>query len=292
MEEQDDSFYFIANYHALTTTKDQAVLRAYTFDVAASYLALGLDPNRATLFRQSDVPEVCELMWLLMTVTGMGLLERGVSFKDKRDKGITPSVGLFAYPVLQAADILAYDSDIVPVGKDQVQHVEFTRDMAQAFNREYGDVFRVPTHELGTEALVPGIDGQKMSKSYGNAIPIFVAGKRLKKVCSSIVTDSKGLEEAKDPDGDNIVALYRLVATDEEVATMEAQYRAGGYGYGHAKMALKDAIEERFADARAKRAYYDEHPDEVEDVLAAGAAKARRIARKVTDRARNACGLA
>lgn len=292
VEAQDDAFYFIANYHALTTTKDPELLSEQTFDVAATYLALGLDPQRATLFRQSDVPEVCELMWLLMTVTGMGLLERGVSFKDKKERGIAPSVGLFAYPVLQAADILAYDSDVVPVGKDQVQHIEFTRDMAEAFNRVYGEVFKVPSYELGTPEPVPGIDGQKMSKSYGNSIPIFSSGKALKKLCSSIVTDSKELEDAKDPEHDTVFALYSLVASDDEVAAMAAQYRAGGYGYGHAKMALKDAIEARFAEARERRAYFDAHRDEVEDVLLQGAARARSIARAVTDRARAACGLA
>lgn len=292
VEEQDDSFYFIANYHALTTTKNAELMRANTFDVAAGYLALGLDPARATLFRQSDVPEVCELMWLLMSVTGMGLLEKGVSFKDKKDKGITPSVALFSYPVLQAADILAYDSDLVPVGKDQVQHIEFTRDMAQAFNRAYGDVFKVPGYELGTPEPVPGIDGQKMSKSYGNSIPVFASGKPLKKLCSSIVTDSKELEDPKDPDSDNVFALYRLVADASKAAEMADAYRAGGYGYGHAKMALKEAIEEKFAAAREKRAYYDEHPSEVEDVLREGAVRARAIAREVTDRARSACGMA
>ncbi|MCB9890148.1 MAG: tryptophan--tRNA ligase [Planctomycetes bacterium] len=291
IEEQDDGFYFIANYHALTTTKDAEILREQTFDVAASYLAFGLDPQRATLFRQSDVPEVCELMWLLMTVTGMGLLERGVSYKEKKDRGIVPSVGLFAYPALQAADILAYDSDVVPVGKDQVQHIEFTRDMAQAFNRAYGDVFKIPEYTLGTPEPVPGIDGQKMSKSYGNSIPIFASGKALKKLCSSIVTDSKELEDVKDPDTDTVFALYSLVASEVEIAEMAANYRAGGYGYGHAKMALKDAIEVRFAEAREKRAYFDSHRDEVEDVLRAGASKARAIARDVTDRARAACGL-
>ena len=292
IEKQDNAFYFLANYHALTTLQDADELRRQTFDLAASYLALGLDPTRATLWRQSDVPEVCELMWLLLSVTGMGLLERGVSFKDKRERGITASAGLFTYPVLQAADILAYDSDVVPVGKDQVQHIEFTRDMAQAFNNAYGETFKLPGYELGTPEPVPGTDGQKMSKSYGNSIPIFAHGKPLKKLAGGIVTDSKELEDPKDPETCNVFALYRLFANEDELAEMAERYRAGGYGYGHAKMELKDKIEDFFADARAKRASYDERPDEVEDILREGAKRAREIAREVTERARTACGVA
>ena len=291
IDQQDDAFYFIANYHALTTVHDAEVLRSNTFDVAATYLALGLDPERATLFRQSDVPEVCELTWLLETVIGMGLLEKAVSYKDKKDRGLQASVGLFTYPVLMASDILIYDSDVVPVGSDQVQHVEMTRDFAGRFNARYGETFKLPKYKLGTEVPVPGIDGQKMSKSYGNHIPIFAEGKPLKKLVMSIETDSRGLEEPKDPDTCNVFAIYRLFAGEAGVEEMAANYRGGNFGYGHAKLALLEAINERFGEARERRRHFYENPDEVEAVLADGAKKARAIARDVTDRARKACGL-
>lgn len=289
---QDGSFYFIANYHALTTIHEAETLRANTFDVAATYLALGLDPSRATLFRQSDIPEVCELTWLISTCVGVGLLEKAVSFKDKKERGLQASVGLFTYPVLMASDILIYDSDVVPVGSDQVQHLEMTRDFAGRFNNRYGETFKLPEYELGTPVPVPGIDGQKMSKSYGNHIPIFAKGKKLKKLVMAIETDSKGLEDAKDPDTCNVVALYKLFATADEVAEMEAAYRAGGYGYGHAKLALLDKINDKFGDARERHQYFYDNPDEVEAVLADGAARARAVARDVLDRARRNCGVA
>ncbi|MCB9537481.1 MAG: tryptophan--tRNA ligase [Myxococcales bacterium] len=288
---QDDAFYFIANYHAMTSTRDAERLRAFTFDVAATYLALGLDPNRATLWRQSDVPEVCELTWLLMTVTGMGLLERAHSYKDKVANGIVPSAALFNYPVLMAADILAYEADVVPVGKDQVQHLEMTRDMAQSFNATYGEVFKLPVFQLGTPEPVPGIDGRKMSKSYDNTIPIMAKGKALKKLVMSIKTDSTPLEDPKDPDTCSVFAFYALFADAEQQAAMRANYEGGNYGYGHAKLALIEAIDATFGEARERRAYYDAHPDEVEDILRAGADKARTVARGVLDRARAACGL-
>jgi len=289
--QQDDAFYFIANYHALTTVNDAATLRAQTFDVAATYLALGLDPARATLFRQSDVPEVCELTWLLATVTGMGLLEKAVSYKEKKERGIHASVGLFTYPVLMASDILIYDSDVVPVGSDQVQHVELTRDMAARFNHLYGETFKLPRYELGTPVPVPGLDGQKMSKSYGNHIPLFAEGKELKRLVGLITTDSKGLDDPKDPDTCNVFALYKLFATADECEAMAAQYRAGGFGYGHAKQALMAKIDERFGEARERRRRFDAHPEEVEAALAEGAARARAIARTVLARARRACGI-
>ncbi len=292
IEQQDDAFYFIANYHALTTVHDAATLRENTFDVAATYLALGLDPDRATLFRQSDVPEVCELTWLLETVIGMGLLEKAVSYKDKKERGLQASVGLFTYPVLMASDILIYDSDMVPVGSDQVQHVEMTRDFAGRFNSRFGETFKLPKYKLGTPVPVPGVDGQKMSKSYGNHIPIFAEGKRLKKLVGSIKTDSKELEDPKDPDTCNVFAIYKLFATEEQQQEMAANYRGGGYGYGHAKKALIEAINDKFGEAREKRKHFYDHPDEVEKALAKGAAKARKIAREVTDRARKNCGLA
>jgi len=288
-----ESFYFIASYHALTTIQNAAELRAMTLDAAATYLALGLDPERSTLFRQSDVPEVTELTWLLLTVTPMGLLERAVSYKDKVSKGIPASAGLFAYPALMAADILAYDSTIVPVGADQIQHVEMTRDMAQAFNRTYdAEVFTIPTAKVSDAGSVPGTDGQKMSKSYGNTIPLFASGKELKKTVMSIQTDSTPVEDPKDPDSCNVFALYRLFATADEQAAMRERYAAGGLGYGDAKRDLLGKIEEAFADARARRAALIASPDEVEDVLREGAKRARPVARAVTERARKACGVA
>ncbi|NOY28321.1 MAG: tryptophan--tRNA ligase [Oligoflexia bacterium] len=292
VENQDDAYYFIANYHALTTVQDADQMRRNTFDVAATYLACGLDPDRAVLYRQSDVPEVCELMWLLLTVTGAGLLEKGVSYKEKKARGISTSAGLLAYPVLQAADILAVDADIVPVGSDQVQHIEFARDMAASFNHRYGDVFRLPGYQLGTPVPVPGIDGQKMSKSYDNHIPIFLRGKALKKRVMGIKTDSTPVEAPKDPSACTVFALYSLFATPAERAAMAENYRGGDYGYGHAKLALLDQINAFFGPMRERRDYYQQHPDQVEDILVEGGKKARAVARRTTDRARQACGMA
>ena len=229
LQEQGDCFYFIANYHALTSIQDSKRLAENTRDVALDYLALGLDPKRAVFFRQSDVPEVTELAWILSTVTNMGLLERAVSYKEKIEKGIEASVGLFTYPVLMAADILIVRSNIVPVGKDQVQHLEMTQDMAGKFNRAYGDIFPIPNWKLDKESKVPGTDGQKMSKSYGNTIDIFAEGKPLKKAVMGIVTDSTPVEAAKDPDKCTVFALYGLFATDEEKAALAARYRAGDW---------------------------------------------------------------
>lgn len=293
IENQDNAYYFLANYHALTTVRDAAVLRQNTFEAAVTYLALGLDPKRATLFRQSDIPEVTELTWLLLTVTNMGLLERAVSYKEKKERGISATAGLFTYPVLMAADILIYDSDIVPVGSDQVQHLEMTRDIAKAFNATYDqDVFKLPKYELGVPTPVPGIDGQKMSKSYGNTIPIFLKGKKLKSVVMSVVTDSLALEDPKDPEKCNVFALYCLFASEEEKAEMRENYEGGNYGYGHAKMALLNKIKEHFAEAHERREELLKNPDFVEDILQDGARRAREVAREVTERARMACGLA
>ncbi|MBU1431795.1 tryptophan--tRNA ligase [Myxococcota bacterium] len=294
---QDDALYFIADYHALTTIKDPAALRRNTHEAVATYLALGLDPARATLFKQSDIPEVCELTWLLMTVTGMGLLERGTSYKDKKARGLASSAGLFNYPVLMAADILIYDADVVPVGKDQVQHVEMTRDIAQAFNAAFGEVdgrpvFKTPHFELGVPQPVPGLDGEKMSKSYGNTIPIFARKKALKKQVMAIVTDSTPLEDPKIPEDCTVFQLYSLLATPEARAEMAAQYRAGGYGYGHAKLDLLKAIDEAFGEATERYFELIARPDELEDTLREGAQRARPIAREVLERARRACGLA
>lgn len=288
---QDDAFYFIADYHALTTVSDAEVLRRQTFEAAATYLALGLDPERATLFLQSDVPEVTELTWLLATAASKGLLDRAVSYKEKVERGITPSVGLFVYPVLMAADILIYETDVVPVGSDQVQHVEMCRNMAKAFNARYGQVFKLPEYELGTRIPVPGLDGRKMSKSYENTIPIFASGQELRERVMSIVTDSTPLSAAKDPEECTVFQLYSLFGNEPEVEAMAKRYRAGGYGYGHAKLALLEQIERTFSPARRRYHHFLANPEEVEAVLAAGAAKARPIAREVLARARAACGL-
>jgi len=288
-----NSFYFIANYHAMTTVHDAQRLREMTFDVAATYLALGLDPNRSVLFRQSDIPEVTELTWLLMTATPMALLNNAVSYKDKVDQGISPEAGLFNYPVLLAADILAYDSTVVPVGKDQVQHIEITRDIAGKFNRRYmQDVFTLPKYMLNDSALVvPGNDGLKMSKSYNNTIPIFASGKELKKYINSIKTDSSTREEPKDPEPRLVFQLYALFANAEEKADVAERYRQGGFGDGDAKQLLMAQIDKSFGEARSRRTYYDQHRDEVEDILREGAVKARAIAQATLARARAACGL-
>lgn len=294
LQHEGEAFYFIADYHALTTVQDKARFADLVKDVALDYLALGLDPERATLFRQSDVPEVCELTWLLSTVTGMGLLERAHSYKDKVSKGITPRAGLFLYPVLMAADILAYRSDVVPVGKDQVQHIEMTQDMAEAFHAAYGcQVFRRPEARLATQgAVVPGVDGQKMSKSYNNTIGIFDSGKPLKKQVMSVLTDSQGVDDAKDPEACTVFQIYRLVASPEQAAEMAGRLSAGGYGYGDAKKALLAAIDERFGEARERRAALAAQPAALEDVLAAGAFRARALAREVVGAAREAVGMA
>lgn len=284
-------FYFIADYHALTTVRDAEALRRNVRDVALDYLALGLDPDKAIFFRQSDVPEVTELAWILATVTNIGLLERAVSYKEKIDKGIEASVGLFTYPVLMAADILLYRSHLVPVGKDQVQHLEMTQDMAGRFNRAYGEVFPIPNYRLDKEAKVPGTDGQKMSKSYGNTIEIFAEGKPLKKTVMSIVTDSKAVAEPKDPERCNVFALYSLFATDEEKAALSARYRAGGMGYAEAKGALLEKIDAHFAPARQRRRELDSDPAYVEEVLRKGAQRAQVDAQQTMTLVRAAVGL-
>ncbi len=292
LQEQGEAFLFIANYHALTSVTDPVVLREATRDVALGYLACGIDPARAVLFRQSDVPEVTELTWLLSTVTPMGLLQRCHSYKDKTAKGIKPNHALFAYPVLMAADILAYQSNVVPVGRDQKQHVEVTRDIAVKFNEQYGEVFTIPEPEIRESvAVVPGVDGQKMSKSYNNYIELFGDEKETKKMVMRIVTDSKGLEDVKDPATCNVFALYRLFASPEEFSAMEERYRAGGYGYGDAKKALFEVMMDRLAPFRKKRDELAQDPAYVEELLKKGAAKAREEARKTLAKAREAMGI-
>lgn len=292
LQNEGVSFYFIADYHALTTLQDAKQLAANTRDVALDYLALGLDPKTAVFFRQSDVPEVTELAWILSTVTNMGLLERAHSYKDKVAKGIEASVGLFTYPMLMAADILIYQSDIVPVGQDQVQHVEITADIAGKFNRAYGNCFRIPTHRLDKGAKVPGTDGQKMSKSYGNTIDIFAEGNALKKVVmSGIVTDSTPMEAPKDPTKCNVFALYSLFSTTAEQDALAERYRAGGMGYGEAKKLLLAKIDEYFSPFREQRKQLDKDAEYVESVLQDGARRARLEARQTMDKVRSAVGM-
>jgi tryptophanyl-tRNA synthetase len=287
-----DSLYFVADLHALTTVADAAQLRRNTYEVAATYLALGLDPERCIFFRQSDIPEICEITWLLMTATPFGELERAHSYKDKISRGIAASAGLFTYPVLMAADILAYDSTHVPVGKDQVQHIEMTREMGRGFNARYGaEVFVLPDPLLNEQPLVPGLDGAKMSKSYDNHIPIMLEGKALKKRLAKIVTDSKGLDDAKDPETCNIFKLYSLFASADEKNEMAEKYRRGGFGYGHAKDALQQKIEQTFAAARPRFESLMNDTTAIEAVFAKGAQKARTIAAATLARARRACGV-
>ena len=292
LQAQGEAYLFIANYHALTTVSDPARLREDTFDVALDFLACGLDPKRTVFFRQSDVPEVTELTWFLSIVTPMGLLERCTSYKDKLAKGIAASHGLFSYPVLMAADILIYQSNLVPVGRDQKQHVEVTRDIALKFNNQYGPVFTIPEPSIREEvAVVPGIDGQKMSKSYGNTIELFGDLKETKARIMRIVSDSTPLEAPKDPDKCNIFALYKLFATPAEREAMAARYRAGNFGYGHAKKALFEVFEAKFAPLRQRRTELAQNREYVEEVLRDGAARARLEARKTLTAARRAVGI-
>ncbi|RMF60589.1 MAG: tryptophan--tRNA ligase [Calditrichaeota bacterium] len=292
LQEDNQCYYFVANYHAMTTIHDKDELTQNTLMVALDYLALGLNPQKAVLFVQSDVPEVTELAWMLSTITPMGLLERAHAYKDKLAKGISPNHGLFAYPVLMAADILIYDSHLVPVGKDQKQHVEMTRDMAEKFNSLYGEVLTIPDALILPEvAVVPGIDGQKMSKSYGNTIEIFCDYKTLKSRVMSIVTDSTPLEAPKDPDNSTIIDLYKLFASAEEVEAMRQKFLAGGYGYGHAKKELLEKIWNYFEPYRKKREELAANMDYVHQVLREGAFKARESAEQVMDRVRKAAGV-
>jgi len=291
LQNSGECFYFIADYHSLTTVHDAKTLSQNTLDVALDYLALGLDPAKAVFFRQSDVPEVNELAWILSTVTNMGLLERAVSYKEKVDKGIDASVGLFYYPILMAADILMYRSSLVPVGKDQVQHIEMTQDIAGKFNRCFGEIFPIPGFRLDKESKVPGVDGQKMSKSYGNTIEIFAEGKPLEKRVMGIVTDSTPVESPKDPTKCNVFALYSLFASEAEKTALEQKYRSGGMGYGEAKKALLAKVNEHFSAAREKRKELASRPGEVEDILKAGARRAREEARATIRLVRRAVGM-
>jgi len=294
LQDEGEAFYFIADYHALTTIRNPARLLELTREVAVAYLALGLDPQRAVFFRQSDIPEVTELTWILSTVTGMGLLERATSYKDKVARGIKSSIGLFLYPVLMASDILIYKPDLVPVGGDQTQHVEICQDIAGHFNSAYQEVFKRPEARINESGKkVPGLDGQKMSKSYDNAIPIFAEGKRLKKLCNAIVTDSTDFKTTPlNPNQCNVFALLKLLTTPQELSEISRQYRDDrAFGYGHAKIILREKITGRFAEARERRKELLAKPAEVEAVLQQGAQRARALAQQTLQEVRGACGL-
>jgi tryptophanyl-tRNA synthetase len=291
-QEHNECYYFIADLHALTTIRDRKVLRQNVLDVALDYLAFGLDPEKVTFFCQSDVPEVVQLSWVLTTVTPMGLLERCHSYKDKMAKGIPPDHGIFAYPVLMAADIVIYDSEKVPVGKDQIQHVEVTRDIAQRFNHLYGETLVVPEYQVEeSTAVVPGLDGEKMSKSYGNTIDMFSSEKRLRKQIGAIVTDSTPVEDPKDPEANTVYQLYTLFASPGEREEMARRFRAGGYGYGDAKKELHKKLLEHFGPYRSRREELARDPAAVWDILAAGGRKARATAARTLERVFKAVGL-
>ena len=292
IQDKGETFIFLADYHSLTTSPDPEQLRQNVLELALNYLSCGVDPEKSILFRQSDVPEVCELTWILNNVTPVGLLERAHSYKDKIAKGFSPNNGLFSYPVLMASDILIYGSNLVPVGKDQKQHLEITRDIAIKFNNQYGEIFTIPEELIPEEvAIVPGIDGQKMSKSYNNTIPIFGKEKAIRKTIMNIVTDCKQLEDPKDPDSCNVVALFKLFASGEELEEMKARYRAGGYGYGHAKQALFEKMWNYFEPMRQRRTELEANVDYVWEILRKGGERAREEAQRTMDKVRKAVGL-
>jgi tryptophanyl-tRNA synthetase len=302
LQHKGHGLYFIADLHALTTIRDAQRMRELCFDVALNFLALGLDPSKATLFKQSDVPEVSELQWILATVTPMGLLERAHSYKDKTAKGISADAGLFTYPVLMAADILIYHSDVVPVGKDQKQHLEITRDIAVKFNQTFckdfdphtgeGGVLKLPNpHILDETAVVPGIDGEKMSKSYNNTIDLFGPEKETRKRIMSVKTDSTPLDAPKNPDTCTVFALLKLFAPPEELAEIRGQYEKGGVGYGDFKKRLADYFFSTFGEARKRYDELQNNRDYVYEVLNKGAEKAREIASEVMQGVRAATGL-
>jgi len=292
LQAEHEGFYFIADYHALTSNPSPEALARHTLDVAMDYIALGLDTEKTVFWRQSDVPEVTELTWLLSCVTPLGLLQRCVSYKDKVAQGLTPNHGLFAYPVLQAADILIFQSNLVPVGADQKQHIEVTRDIAMRFNNAYGEVFTIPEeHIIESVAVVPGTDGRKMSKSYGNTIEIFEPEKSVKKKIMKIVTDSTPVEEPKDPATCNVFALLKLVASRQELDEWDARYRNGGMGYGEAKKRLAELMIDYFQPYRHRRAELENNAGDVRKMLERGAARAKAVAAQTLSEARKAVGL-
>jgi tryptophanyl-tRNA synthetase len=292
LQADGEAFYFIADYHALTSVRDPKTLRENSRRVALDFLACGLDPERAALFRQSDVPQVTELAWILSTVAPMGLLERAHSYKDKLARGMPATVGLFNYPVLMAADILIYDSDIVPVGKDQKQHIEITRDLAVKMNETYGQIFKLPAPRIqAATEVVPGIDGQKMSKSYGNNIDIFGDEKETRKRIMSIVTDSTPVESPKDPSKSTIFQLYSLVASKNEIAEMRERFQKGGAGYGDFKKQLFEKLWDYLAPMRKRREEILADKSYIDNVLTRGAKRANEVADVVVERVRGAIGL-
>jgi len=288
---ENDSFLFIANLHSLTQIKDKEIMKNNTYSTAAAWLASGLDPDKTTFYRQSDIPEVAELMWYLLCYFPVPRLELAHGYKDKKDRLADVNGGLFTYPMLMAADILLYDAEEVPVGKDQLQHLEMTRDVASRFNHQHGEIFVLPQDKINPDTqLVPGVDGEKMSKSRNNTINIFLPEKELKKQVMSIVTDSKGLEEPKDPDTCNIFNIYKLLADGDQVATMRSAYEKGGFGYGHAKTALLELILNKFESHRSTYNHYMENVNELDAILFKGADKARAVAKPVLERVRAAIG--
>lgn len=295
LQDEYEAFYFVADYHSMTTVTDPAFRRHSTHMITAQFLAFGLDPARAAFFRQSDVPQVCELTWMLSSVIHMGFLQRAHSYKAAIDRGEETVINhaIFSYPVLMAADILIYDSDVVPVGADQIQHMEMTRDMAQRFNQTYGGEFLKLPEAIVQEsvATVPGVDGRKMSKSYGNIIEPLLPPKKLRKQIMTIVTDSLTLEDPKDPETCNIFTLYKLFASEDEIAQMAEDYRRGGYGYGHAKQALFEKMDATFAPYRERYNELMADPDTLEDVLRAGAQRVMPTVEEVMHRVREAAGL-
>jgi len=291
-QQDNEIFAFIANYHAMTTVSDGKRLSELTMQAATDFLALGMDPNKSTFWVQSDIPEVQELSWILSSFTPMGLLERAHSYKDKTAKGIAANHSLFAYPVLMAADILLFNSEIVPVGKDQIQHVEIARDIAIKFNNEYGDIFVLPEHRVDEDvATVPGIDGQKMSKSYGNTVNIFGEQKKQQKVIKKIVTDTVPMEDPKEWENCNVYNIAKLFLNEEGCEALQHRYERGGEGHGHFKLFLAEVIWDYFAPYREKRAHYEANQDEVRDILAMGASKARETAQPLMEKIRSVTGV-
>jgi tryptophanyl-tRNA synthetase len=291
-QDRSELYMFIADYHALTSLKDPKALRENTIEAASIYLSLGIDPNKSTMWVQSDVKEVLELYWILSAYTPMGLLERAHSYKDKVAKGIAANHALFSYPVLMAADILLFDAEVVPVGKDQIQHVEITRDIAVKFNNDHKDSFILPEFKVDDNvASVIGIDGAKMSKSYGNTIDLFTTEKQLKKATGKIVTQSVAVEDPKEYEDCNVYKLSELFMNEDELKDLQERYKRGGEGHGHFKMQLKDKIWDYFKEARDKKEYYDSHQDEVIDILKDGADKAREIASKKMQKIREIVGI-
>jgi len=291
-QKENDTLAFIANYHAMTSVKEGKRLAELTMQSATDFLALGIDPKKATFWVQSDVKEVLELYWVLSSFTPMGLLERAHSYKDKTAKGIAANHSLFSYPVLMAADILLYSPDIIPVGKDQIQHVEIARDIAVKFNNEYGEIFKLPAFKIEESvATVPGIDGQKMSKSYNNTVNIFGEEKKQLKTIKKIVTENVPMEAPKEYENCNVYNMAKLFLNEDECKELQERYKRGGEGHGHFKLYLHDVIWEYFKPYREKRAYYQEHQDEVRDILDFGATKAKEIALPMIEKIRTVTGI-